>query len=178
MEKFNFSAPTETETYVFGASRPGYPKKNICENDVFEWINFMKEKGIKKIICLLDHEQLSSLCINLLEIYIDNFGRDNVFHFPIKDYTYITETNLHNYLLPVIKNAVKFKSKIVIHCAGGIGRTGHILAAWLVHGRDFTIDDAIESVIKSGRDPLEAIESDNEKPETLIALLQNCSMSK
>jgi hypothetical protein len=44
-----------------------------------------------------------------------------------------------------------------VHCSGGVGRTGHILAAWLVAGRGFTHQEAIATVQKTGRNPYEAI---------------------
>ncbi|MEH2433087.1 MAG: hypothetical protein V7K25_02320 [Nostoc sp.] len=45
---------------------------------------------------------------------------------------------------------------VVVHCSGGIGRTGHILAAWLVSVRGLSNQAAINAVKKTGRNPYEA----------------------
>jgi protein-tyrosine phosphatase len=45
----------------------------------------------------------------------------------------------------------------VVHCSGGIGRTGHVLAAWLVAGRGFSRHSAITAVKRRGRNPYEAV---------------------
>ncbi|MGV0024655.1 hypothetical protein [Phormidesmis priestleyi] len=44
----------------------------------------------------------------------------------------------------------------MVHCAGGIGRTGQVLAAWLVYGRGLTTRSSIATVKKMGRNPYEA----------------------
>ena len=44
-----------------------------------------------------------------------------------------------------------------VHCAGGIGRTGQILAAWLIAKRGFDRKLAIATVKQSGRNPDEAV---------------------
>jgi protein-tyrosine phosphatase len=46
--------------------------------------------------------------------------------------------------------------KVVVHCGGGVGRTGHVLAAWLVHSRGFSNQAAITAVKQAGRNPYEA----------------------
>ena len=173
MNKFNFSQASDDETLVFGASRPGYPKRYITDDDVTKWIKFMKENGINTIVVLLDESQLNSLCYNLLDRYKDEFGRDNVYHIPVTDYTYIDKTKLHNYLFPILEKNWNRGMKSLIHCAGGIGRTGHILSAWLVHKLNYSIIDAIDTVKSSGRDPLEATYED-EQETTLIELLKSC----
>ncbi|WP_236738912.1 protein-tyrosine phosphatase family protein [Chroogloeocystis siderophila] len=45
-------------------------------------------------------------------------------------------------ILPFVRTANKQDEKVVVHCAGGVGRTGHVLAAWLVSGRGFSNKDA------------------------------------
>lgn len=45
----------------------------------------------------------------------------------------------------------------MVHCYGGIGRTGHVLAAWLVAQRGFSNKTAIETVRETGRNPYEAV---------------------
>jgi protein-tyrosine phosphatase len=58
-----------------------------------------------------------------------------------------------------------------VHCSGGSGRTGHILAAWLVHHRGLSVDDALDAVISTGRNPWEAVHCGNATEEQLRCLL-------
>jgi protein-tyrosine phosphatase len=74
-------------------------------------------------------------------------------------------------ILPFLKGCDAEKQKVVVHCSGGSGRTGHVLAAWLVFGRGWAYADAIAAVKKSGRNPFEAIQSGNARPEDLEKLL-------
>jgi protein-tyrosine phosphatase len=70
--------------------------------------------------------------------------------------------------------------KVVVHCAGGIGRTGHILAAWLVSVRGFSNKDAISAVIRTGRNPHEAVmlsENPLQVAQELNLLLNNCRLA-
>lgn len=36
-------------------------------------------------------------------------------------------------ILPFLLEADKQSEKVVVHCSGGVGRTGLVLAAWLVY---------------------------------------------
>jgi hypothetical protein len=52
---YKFAAAWKHETIVFGASRPGY-----ADNQVYDWIKFMKSQEIKRVCCLLSEEQLAN----------------------------------------------------------------------------------------------------------------------
>ncbi|MBW4617842.1 MAG: dual specificity protein phosphatase family protein [Cyanosarcina radialis HA8281-LM2] len=60
-------------------------------------------------------------------------------------------------ILPFLTIANQQNEKVVVHCSGGIGRTGHILAAWLVAGRGFSSKSAISAVKQTGRNPYEPV---------------------
>ncbi|MDJ0573055.1 MAG: hypothetical protein QNJ53_29010 [Pleurocapsa sp. MO_192.B19] len=45
----------------------------------------------------------------------------------------------------------------MVHCSGGVGRTGQVLTAWLVAQRAFSNKNAIATVKKTGRNPYEAL---------------------
>ncbi len=53
----------------------------------------------------------------------------------------------------------------------GNGRTSHVLPAWLVRYRGLSVDDALEAVISTGRDPWEAVKCGNATEEQLRSLL-------
>jgi len=61
---------------------------------------------------------------------------------------------------------------IVVNCSGGPGRTGHVLGAWLVFGRGFSIEDALKAVERAGRDPYEAVRCGNAEEDDLIDILK------
>jgi protein-tyrosine phosphatase len=48
---------------------------------------------------------------------------------------------------------------VVVHCSGGSGRTGHVLAAWLVRYRGLEAGTALSEVRSTGRNPQEAVDA-------------------
>jgi protein-tyrosine phosphatase len=146
---YKFAPAQKDELNVFGASRPGY-----SDQEVDAWLSFMTEQGIKKICCLLDDKQLVRYS-NLLGIYQYKFGTDNVCWAPIEDFHLSELENLTQKILPFLMEANQQDDKVVVHCSGGIGRTGHVLAAWLVSGRNLSNQAAIAAVRKTDRNPYE-----------------------
>ena len=172
MNKYNFTPASRDETLIFGASRPGYPETSaISDSVVNEWMNFMESNGIKAVCCLLAEEQLGFYQSNLLTSYRKRFGSENVNSAPIPDYTLADETLLVTMILPFLAASAGRSEKVVVHCSAGSGRTGHVLAAWLVYGRGLTNQEALVAVCSSGgqRNPSEA-----PGKSTLNALLDAC----
>ncbi|BBD68237.1 dual specificity protein phosphatase [Nostoc commune NIES-4072] len=75
---------------------------------------------------------------------------------PIVDFHLCDLETLTQKILPFLIEADKENEKVVVHCSGGIGRTGHVLAAWLVSVRGLSNQAAINAVKKTGRNPYEA----------------------
>lgn len=172
---YKFAPAQKDKLTVFGASKPGY-----SDAEVQTWINFMQEQDIKKVCCLLCPQQLERYS-NLLETYQQKFGTDNVCWAPIEDFHLSDLENLINTILPFLREAEQQNDKVVVHCGGGIGRTGHVLAAWLVNGRKVSNQSAITAVKKTGRNPYEfaiaaAIRGKNpfKAMKELDLLLNNC----
>ncbi len=148
---YKFASASQTETIVFGSSRPGSSDKQVQE-----WVEFMQNQGIRRVCCLLSKSQLNSYS-NLLEIYQQNFGSTQICWAPIEDFCLVDLEVLSQQILPFLVMADQNQQRVVVHCAGGVGRTGQILTAWLVAGRGFTHQEAIAAVKKTGRNPYEAI---------------------
>jgi len=148
---YKFAPACENESIVFGACKPGY-----SEQEIKDWIDFMKHQGIERICCLLDEKQLARYS-NLLDGYQQEFGCDRVLWTPIKDFQLCELEILTQKILPFLRVAESLEEKVLVHCSGGVGRTGQILAAWLVNRRGLSNKDAIAAVKKMGRNPDEAV---------------------
>ena len=172
MSGFRFGPASQSERIVFGAQGPARSSQRIGA-----WIAFMKEQGIKRVCCLLHQEQLSFYKEDLLAAYGREFGQDNICWAPVEDYHLCDGVMLKERVLLFLKESEKKGEPVVVHCEGGRGRTGHVLAAWLVFGRGFAIEDALSAVKEMGRNPREAVDWGNAKPEELYALLEVCQES-
>jgi protein-tyrosine phosphatase len=148
---YKFAAASENELIVFGAARPGYSNAEIAR-----WIEFMQGHNIKQVCCLLSQTQLIRYS-DLLGTYRKIFGFDRVCWAPIVDFELVDRDILIDRILPFLASANSQGDRVVVHCSGGIGRTGQVLAAWLVSGRGLSNQQAILAVKKTGRNPYEAV---------------------
>ena len=170
---FKFGPACDGEETVFGAKRPGHRCKDVSDDEVRKWIAFMKKEGIKRVCCLLGDYQLGHYT-DLLGTYRSEFGDGNVLSAPVEDYHLCDLTTLRDRILPSLADSDREGRKVVVHCSGGNGRTGLIMAAWLVHGRWVSIEDAIRTVEEMGRSPREAVRCKNATTEELYDLLEAC----
>jgi protein-tyrosine phosphatase len=148
---YKFTAASQQESIVFGAARPGYR-----DSQVQDWIDFMQQHQIKRVCCLLTPSQLDRYS-NLLETYRQRFGAAQVCECPIADFHIVKPDVFYQQILPFLSDTDQRQEKVVVHCSGGVGRSGHVLAAWLVAGRGFTPTSAIAAVKQMGRNPYEAV---------------------
>jgi protein-tyrosine phosphatase len=161
MTEFNFGPAFEDEAVVYGAGGPGY--------NTDKWVSFMKNQMIERVCCL-QKERIP----DLIRIYIKEFGEDNVREASIEDFHLCSLTILTQKILPFLQDSYEKRKRVVVHCAGGSGRTGHVLAAWLVFRYGFEPSDAISTVERTGRRPREAVFVGNATLYDLLALLSKC----
>jgi protein-tyrosine phosphatase len=170
--KYRFAPASLASDYVFGSERPGYPSKVVSSLELNQWLSFMDDQGIERICCLLDEEQLGFYSDSpLLQTYEKKYGSANVLHALVPDFQLCPVDLLVDKILPFLKDSLSNRKKTVVHCSGGKGRTGHVLAAWLVHAENKSPDESIVTVSSLYREPLESIERGNASREDLDRLL-------
>ncbi|MDX2212218.1 MAG: dual specificity protein phosphatase family protein [Oculatellaceae cyanobacterium bins.114] len=148
---YKFAAASANELFVFGAARPG-----CTDPQVHAWVEFMQNQGIQRVCCLLSETQLTRYS-DLLGVYQQAFGLEQVCWAPIEDFNLVTPEMLIHQILPFLSTANQRREPVVVHCSGGVGRTGHVLAAWLVAEHGFSNQLAIAAVKQTGRNPCEAV---------------------
>lgn len=176
---YKFGPAYHDEKLVYGAQRPGYRKEcGIGKKCVEDWIAFMKGRGIHNVVCLLDKSQLKfykdAFPLGLVDAYKEHFGKNCVLHALIPDYHLSSKRNLTR-ILAFLAASDKARRKVVVHCSGGSGRTGHVLAAWLVHHHKLDVSSAISAVEGACRNPCEAVQCGNALENELNELLSSCA---
>jgi protein-tyrosine phosphatase len=167
-----FSPAAPQEEYVYGASAPGWHSACDHETALDEWIQFVQSQDIERICCLLTGRQLDQRDGNVGR-YREAFGPDNVCHAPIPDSRLVDRATLDETVLPFLAESVAAESPVVVHGLSGVGRTGQVLAAWLVAARDYDPEPAIETAREMGRDPYVVVEREYATEEALFELLES-----
>ncbi len=166
---FHFGPARSGEQTVYGARTP-----DASLNSILEWANFIRCRGVTRVCCLLDDEQLAGFLVNLEAEYKKLFGAARILMEPVADHHLCSGQALTGNILPFLRTADTGGERAVIHCWGGNGRTGHVLAAWLVAARGLSPMAAIEAVEATGRLPREAVLAGNATLDELIELLTSC----
>lgn len=165
-----FAAAAPDEEIVHGACAPGWDDPGRSDA-MTEWLDDLEAAGISRVCCLLSDGQVQQFD-GLLHRYRERFGTDRVLHAPITDHELATPETLSETVLPFLRDADAAGEPVVAHCLAGIGRTGQVLAAWLVHARNYAPNDAVTTVRQSGREPAEAVRSGNATRGQLDELLR------
>jgi len=170
-DAYRFAPAAPDEEYVHGAAAPGWHSAADQAVAVSAWIEFMRDRGIRRVCCLLPGADADGCGYNLEE-YTAAFGEDNVVHAPLLDRQLGDSTVLEETILPFLEESVRRDEPVVVQGLSGLGRTGQVLAAWLVYGRGYQPDRAVETVEAMGRYPGEPIEFDRTTEEDLLGHLE------
>jgi protein-tyrosine phosphatase len=139
----NFSPSCLDDSLIYGACRPG--NYNGSPN-VTEYIKFMQERGIERVLCLLTKVELGDYKDNLLDQYKNAFGQSNVKNVKIEHFEVPTSYTLIHKILPFLNQSLLLKKKTVVHCRGGVGRTAIVLAAYNIYHYGLSVDEAVSSL--------------------------------
>ncbi|MDS0259045.1 protein phosphatase [Haloarcula sp. S1CR25-12] len=170
MNAHRFAPAAPDEAFVYGACTPGWHSAADRDAAIDDWVRFMRTEGIEGVCCLLSGCQLDE-CGGVLDRYTDAFGESSVRHAPVPDHRLVPEPLLTEEILPFLAESRAAEEPVVVHCLAGIGRTGQVLAAWLVYNRDYGPERAVQTVQGYGRDPMDAVSAGNATEDELLALL-------
>ena len=111
-------------------------------------IQWLKDKGISAILTLIEKPLRVELLSNFISL-----------HIPVQDFCPPTIEQL-NLCVDFLKDCIKANKKPVVHCMMGYGRTGTILAAYLI-SEGMTANDAIAAVRRKRPGAIETYEQEN-----------------
>lgn len=146
---YRFATASPIDSFTFGASRPGYQTSELQA-----WLTFMQAQQIRRVCCLLEARSIARYELDLQVAYQQTF--DRICWSPIEDFRIATVEQFTKTILPFLLEADRAGDRVLVHCGGGIGRTGQVLAAWLVVRYGFSNAQAIATVRKMRRNPYEA----------------------
>ena len=122
-------------TNADGSGEPG----SIPEASVKEWVVFMKENKVKRVLTLLDPNE-----IELDEQPLESIYRKHGFAFA---HVPMGEPDAVDRVMAALDEASQANEKIIAHCTHGMGRSGRVSAAWLVHKYGLSVEEATEEVM-------------------------------
>lgn len=178
--RYNFAPAAPGEKNVYGSERPAARTHSVSAEMVQDWLDFMHVQGIQRVVNLLDERQMQYFESDLMETYRQSFGASRVLWVPVINFTLIDYERLSKIIFPFLADAEAAGEKVVVHCAGGIGRTGHVLAAWMVHRYGQSPAEALQAVCatEAFRNPAETVEAGRSSMEDLHALLEQVSADR
>eukprot|EP00741_Cyanophora_paradoxa_P006689 tig00001030_g6470.t1 len=111
------------------SSLPGGKYGGVKRNIVSD-LKAIREAGIDEVFCLCTTSELGRYKIpSLLDEY--KASGLTVHHFPMEDGSPPSEEQLKS-ILPLLHAACSSERKSLIHCRGGLGRSGTVLAVYIM----------------------------------------------
>jgi protein-tyrosine phosphatase len=103
-----------------------------------------KNNGVDTVVCLNEkHEIEVGTSCNLIELYKENGF--NVVHFPIRDY-YIPEKHELREVIAHLSKLLSQGNNLLVHCWGGVGRTGLILSCLTKKVKEIDGKEAVQFI--------------------------------
>jgi protein-tyrosine phosphatase len=137
----NFGPASSRDTFLYTAERPGNPpgKKDLVPDEkVYEYIAFMKEQGVARVLLLLDEQEIA-IYSDLLAMYTAGGLLYNI--------KSMNEEGAAKKVMAILKASEEQGERVCTHCTGGIGRCGRVAAAWLVERYNLTPAVATEETL-------------------------------
>mmetsp|Transcript_10027 Transcript_10027/g.24262 ORF Transcript_10027/g.24262 Transcript_10027/m.24262 type:complete len:228 (+) Transcript_10027:63-746(+) len=146
----NFAAISCKDENVFGIHRPGFLPDGVNEKPgavedalVTEWCSFIKGKGVTRILSLLEDDE-AAWFKTPIEKQLEAEGFSEAKGTYIR--TPLSSPDSAKKALEALTSATASGDKIVLHCSGGIGRTGLMSAVYLAKQYGMTPEEAVKEV--------------------------------
>lgn len=136
------------------------PGRKDRGRDLIEDIAAIKAAGVTSVVTLLSNTEFAEYGVtNLLDAY--RAAGLEVLHRAVKDQGVPTHEQAEQ-VLDFLKRATDAKKKVMVHCVGGLGRTGLIAALYLRKYAGLDGDEAMRRV-RAARSPRAIENTDQEK---------------
>ncbi len=116
-------------------------KRNLSED-----ISAIKESSIKNIVCLLTENEFTDYGVTELKSEYEKNGF-SVYYFKILDQSVSTPPEMMN-AITWMKQKTDAGEKVLVHCVGGLGRSGMLAACFHKKYSKLQADEAIELIRK------------------------------
>jgi protein tyrosine phosphatase (PTP) superfamily phosphohydrolase (DUF442 family) len=147
----NFGPASSRDETVFTCQRPGGdagPGRLETANVLPEWIDFIKnQNGVTHVIILMGDDELQEAYHqgeSLIQAY-QNAGMTSVHHVPM------TSPGAHDKIMAILAIVERLGERVTCHCTHGMGRSGRVAAAWLVHRYHLSPQQATIEVLDTAR---------------------------
>lgn len=125
------------------------PGRRDWRRHLGEDLGALRADGIDAVVCLVPSEELDSYGVpHLCEAY--RAAGFDLLHTPLLDQKGASATVLHESAAWIEARVAAGKS-VLVHCVGGLGRSGMVAASWLC-SRGVSADDAI-ALVRAARGP-------------------------
>jgi len=168
---FNFAPCTLKENeIIYGSERPGcgevFDKPGaISPEEVKTWANFMKEKGMKRVLSLLTDEEYKYFGG---EGYKNELVKNNGFEESKVSLVDVYAPGAAEATVKALNEAKAANEKLVLHCSGGEGRTGLVLTQYLNQVEGISVEEAIKSVLETAKEAKVVRKAKAEKIEKFL----------
>jgi protein-tyrosine phosphatase len=134
------------------------PGRRDRGRDLHQDIASMKEQGVSHVVCLLSHEEFQRYGVDRMLAEYRNANIE-LYHLPIIDQQ-ATAVEQIDKVINWIDTALKSHARIMVHCVGGLGRSGMVAACYLV-SQGMGANEAIKLVrtVRSSR-AIETVEQE------------------
>ncbi len=156
--RIDFLAPENDQTNgIYG--RIGLtilPGRKDRGRNIDDDIKDIKNNGITHVMSLITEQEYSDYGVSNLKVDYASAGISG-YYLPILDQRVPSKEALQNAMSWMDTTLANPANKILIHCVGGLGRSGTVAAAYIMHKEKISSDKAIQ-IIRSSRSE-RAIES-------------------